>query len=133
MSFNGNLMRATAVEQNLIADLEARLQAAELAREEADLAAEQIRVQAALLAAHNEELSRQVSMLQAELRLTRAVAGELLAARQLEVAAVRDLLHHVTSTVLSHDHMTRQAVSNVYAAMSATDKASPAPTLKVAV
>ena len=130
MSFNGNLMRATAVEANLIADLEARLTAAELAREESDLAAEQMRVQAALSAAHEEETRRENSRLSAENRALRRLAEDAMASIQVLSGVAVELAALTEELAPAHDAKARQLVANAY---RAAGKTPAGPSFKVAV
>lgn len=127
----GAIMRATAVETNAIADLERRLEAAQAAQEEAELAAEELRVRLAAKAGEAEELSRMLSTAQLEIgrskraeQAAKEVAQHLLTRNQRLDAAVTELLEHLQPTLAESDRRQRHLVANAYEAMGAAEKAA---------
>jgi hypothetical protein len=122
--FSANIMQATAVEANAIADLEDRLADAQEAAVQAELATQEAVAEAALLRAERDELSRLAGQLLTNLRTARAVAVGMLQARQLEVAAVRDLLSHLAVSTAPHDRLQRRLIANAYEAMGAGTEAA---------
>ena len=88
MSFNGNLMRATAVELAAIEAAEQRAESAEAAWEAAELEAQALRGQLA-------EMSRLCELQQAEIRATRAAlsgAVEYIQEQNVESEVLKYLL-----------------------------------------
>jgi hypothetical protein len=122
--FSTNIMQATAVEANAIAELEDRLADAEEAAVQAELATQEAQAEAAALRAERDELSRLAGKMLVELRTVRAVASGMLQARQLEVAAVRDLLSHLAVSTAPHDRLQRRLMANAYEAMGAGNEAA---------
>jgi hypothetical protein len=119
--FSGNLMRATAMEVAAIAGLEQRLADSEEAQAQAEMVSQDAQAEALALRAERDELSRMCGELLVKERIAREVAAGLLHARQLEVAAVRELLEHLQVSTPRHDRLQRRLIANTYAAMGCAD------------
>lgn len=113
----GNIMKATAVEQNAIAEAEQRAEQAEEAWEAAELEAQGLRGQLA-------EMERLSALQQREINATRAVAARLLERNQRLDAAVTELLEHLRHELPQADRRQRFLVANAYEAMGAVEKAA---------
>lgn len=119
--FSGNLMRATAVESAAITELEQRLADSEEAQAQAELISQELQLEAIALRAERDALSRMCGEMRNKERIAREVAQGLLQARQLEVAAVRELLEHLKVSTPHNDRRQRRLIANTYAAMGCAD------------
>jgi chromosome segregation ATPase len=113
----GNIMRATAVEQNAIAESECRAEQAEAGWEAAELELQAVRAQL-------REMERLCALQQREITTTRAVAAHILARSQRVDASVQELCDHLQPTLHEADRKQRFLVRNAYEAMGAVDKAA---------
>ena len=121
MTFNANLMRETHHKILTFADMEQREADADEGRVQAELALQEAQSEIAALRAERDELSRMCGQLLTEVRNVRGAGQAMLDARQLEAAAMRELLDYIALGQDTAAWRQRTLVNNAYAAMGVTD------------